>query len=82
MKRFGNDTQIAYAYNAYCFAKLSSALLRDSHKNLTSDQIVDLYANPPKDLGFSFSESKDGGKFYEFPIVIKQIRGNEIETVL
>ena len=80
VKRYGNDTQIAYAYNAYCFAKLSSVLLRDASQKITSDQIVELYTNPPKDLGFRFSESKDGGKFYEFPIVIKQIRGNGIET--
>jgi branched-chain amino acid transport system substrate-binding protein len=80
LKRYGNDAQIAYAYNAYSFAKVTSALIRGLDKNLTSEQVIHLYANPPKNFGFTFTESTDGGRFYEFPIVIKQIHGSEIKT--
>jgi branched-chain amino acid transport system substrate-binding protein len=80
LKRYGNDAQIAYAYNAYSFAKVSAALLQNAGNKLTSIEIMKLYQSPPKNLGFSFADTKDGGRFYDFPIVIKQIKGNEIET--
>ena len=80
LKRYGNDAQIAYAYNAYSFAKVSAALLQSAGNKLAPDEIMKLYQNPPMNLGFRFADTKDGGRFYDFPIVIKQIKGNDIET--
>ena len=80
LKRYGNDAQIAYAYNSYTFAKLTSVLFKNAHMDLTSDKIMDMYANPPNNLGFNFSDTKEGGRFYEFPLVVKKIHGNEIEV--
>jgi hypothetical protein len=59
---------------------VSAALLQNAGNKLTSIEIMKLYQSPPKNLGFSFADTKDGGRFYDFSIVIKQIKGNEIET--
>jgi hypothetical protein len=50
-------------------------LFAREHKDLTSDEIMNRYANPPKNLGFNFTDTKNGGRFYEFPLVIKKIDG-------
>lgn len=80
-KRFGNDAQIAYAYNAYEFAKLTGQLFNSVSKSLSAEQILDSYLHPPSDVSFSVRETALGGRFYEFPLVIKKIVNGEIVKV-
>ena len=39
------------------------------------EEILAAYKNPPKSFGLNYMEQ---GRYYEFPIVIKMIKGTEI----
>lgn len=81
LQKYKNDNQIAYAYNAFVFAKLSGLLLKDIDRQLTPEETIRLYSNPPDNLGFRFQENNSGGKFYEFPLVIKKIVGDSFVEI-
>lgn len=84
LKKYGNDNQIAYAFNAYTFAKLASDIFGKQQGELDGDMIIDLFTKslPSSVSEFAYKDTKDGGKFYQFNIVVKQIEGNEIKTVM
>ncbi len=81
LQKYKTDNQIAYAYNAFVFAKLSGILFKNIDQQLSAEEIIKLYSNPPGNLGFRFRENNSGGKFYEFPLVIKKIVGNSFVEV-
>lgn len=81
LQKYRNDNQIAYAYNAFTFVKLSRILFRNVDRQIDADEIIQLYSNPPNNLGFKFQENNSGGKFYEFPLVINKIvKGTFVEV--
>jgi len=75
-EKYGNNNQISYAYNAYLFAKQSSYVF-DGHTALTPEEIVQRYAQNDRAGAYNFQESKEFGRFFEYPFVIKQITKGE-----
>lgn len=84
-ERFGNDAQIAYAYNAYIFAKLTAQLFAKdkSLDTLNADRIVNRYTSMEalRNQPFRFRETAEGGRFYEFPLVIRKIEKDRFVTI-
>lgn len=81
--RFGNDYQLAYAGNAFDMAMVIGRLF-NSGNNFSSRQIIENLGSVSKTEGvggmFSFSDSSDDPHFH-FPVQLKQIKGEKIETV-
>ena len=77
---FKNDSQIAYAYNAYEFAKLASIVFTNLKTALSGEEIVNLFMHPPLSAPFQVKESDQSGRYYEFPLVIKKIIKDKIVT--
>lgn len=74
-KRFTDDAQIAYAYNAYEFAKLSSEVFAGT-PSATPEEVIAAYAKAAAaSKTFTLRDTPDGGRFFEFPLQVKIIRG-------
>ena len=84
LKRYGDDIEIAYAANAYDFILLTGKLLGSHGRKLSAEEILALYAAVPPERGVSglrqFKESADGGRYFDFPVVVRRIDGNTIVT--
>ena len=84
-ERFGTDTQIVYAANAYEFAKTMAYLqpkLAADHSPSNILRQLQLISGRSGVLGnYSYRQSERDGQYFEFPIAIKQIRGNDWLTI-
>lgn len=82
--RYGNDIQTAYAYNGYVVANVIRDLSNKVSITKTGgilDSLEELTSNDKERYPFRFKNNKDGGKYWEFPIVIKKITGETFKTV-
>ena len=76
-KRFGTDLQIAFAYNAYetlryIQSELSAAVLR------SPNEVISRLVNPAAVNSWPFRviSSEAGGRYFEFPLVVRQVSGD------
>jgi branched-chain amino acid transport system substrate-binding protein len=76
---FGNDVQVQYAGNAYDFANLLVDALK--HKEDTTS-ILDAIDRQHARLGVTGNFSPEGdpsvGRYFQFPVVLKEVRGSSI----
>ena len=81
MKRYGNDLQLAYAGNAYDIANLLAKTFEGAAATQSAEEIVSALRNKPPHAGvsrtFRYRLTKEGGAYFEFPIYIKQIKGED-----
>jgi len=79
---FGDDIQIAYAANAYEFARLTASLFSGLKQLPTSDQILNAYTGVAAQDGvtgpYRFTSSSDGDRYFEFEIRVKKIAGGKV----
>ena len=85
VSQIGNDMQLAYAANAYDFATLSAKLFGSLTQKPSAEEILSSYANSGLQSGASgdyrFVKSGDGGKHFEFDIVVRKITGDTTEEM-
>ena len=82
--RFGNDYQIAYAANAYEFARLTADLFGEGGQKPSADAILEAYrsAKPRQGAAGETAPVRDAeGVYFKFPIAVKRIRGEQVEAV-
>ena len=83
-KRFGNTGQIATAANGYDFAVLVGKLFQTSKVELSAGEILKKFreASPQDGITgrYRYASSSKGGQFFDFPIVVKTVRGNTFEV--
>lgn len=85
IKNFGNDLQTAYAANAYEFAMMVGELFNQSTNTEPKKIIAELSSYPGREgvTGrYQLLESEFGDKYFDFPVSIKRINGENDETVL
>jgi len=82
IKAFGDDIQIAYAANAYEFARLTASLFANREKIPSSTQILAAYTGVEEQDGvtgpYRFKSSSDGDRYFEFDIRVKKIAGGKV----
>lgn len=78
-KKYGNETFIAFAANAYDFITLSAKL---TSENNTAKSLVKAFKDVKNGKGaggeFDYQDSKEFGSGYIFPVAMKEIRNGEI----
>ena len=74
-KRFGNDTQIAYAYNAFESALLIAKIAAEAPTARGAKLLdaVETALKQTKDAPYVYRSTKDGGKHMAFAIAVKKI---------
>jgi len=81
LKKYKNDAQIAYAYNAYEFAKTSATVLPKDNSNLNSEEIIDLYLKKERSDIFTVEKTPEGVPYYKFPLVMKVIKNDKFSEI-
>jgi len=85
VKRYGNDFQIAYAANAYEFAKLIIHLFGGLSEKLSAETILEKIAQTESTDGaagkYTVEKSSESGSYSRFPIAVKQIEGTNIKVI-
>lgn len=77
---FGNDSQVTHAGNAYDFSRMSCESLTDGRYG--SEELIEKLKQVRRRgvLGtFAYVRSESADQFFAFPIMIKTIRGQEIQ---
>jgi len=79
-KKFGNDIQIAYAYNAYGTFQHVGALRSELEASKDGAQMISILAQNDRSAEhrFTFRDTPAGGRFYQYEIVVKQIEKDHI----
>ena len=84
MKKYTNDTHIGFAANAYEFAQLVSEILPRDHKP-SSTELLNIFSKVKDKNGalgrYSYTEDDKGGRYFDFPIVLKRILNGKILAV-
>ena len=81
-EQFGNVAQITFAGSTYDLALMVGQIVAKFPRELSSDAILTELENPTRHNGvlgeFRYRNVPAVGKYFEFPIVVKQISGNRI----
>lgn len=74
----GTDEHITFAGNAYDISSIIAQAI-GSLQSMTGESIAAAIRNTPPGNGvlgqYSFRDDKEGGQYFDFPIVMKEIRG-------
>jgi ABC-type branched-subunit amino acid transport system substrate-binding protein len=85
IERFKNDIQIPWAANAYDFVTLSSELFNNLESKPTTERILELFSQDRIHNGaggaYHYVNSPTEGKYFEYPIVVKKIIGQNFQEV-
>jgi branched-chain amino acid transport system substrate-binding protein len=83
LKKYNNDIQVAYAYNAFEMTKLVGEKLGDLKEKQNPQQLINsfLKLSDQNHLRFKIERTFDGDPYYSFKIVIKEINANDIKVV-
>jgi ABC-type branched-subunit amino acid transport system substrate-binding protein len=85
IKQFGNDIQIPWAANTYDFVMLAGSLLNNFSQKPAAEEILNLLSKAQVANGaggsYHYVDSEAVGKYFEYPIVVKAIRGDEFQLV-
>lgn len=73
IQQFKNDSQITYAGNGYDFANLACSLLNDQVSETLMSRLTESKTHNGVLGDFKFIKTNSGDKYFQFPIVIKQI---------
>ncbi len=77
--RYGNETEISYAYNAYVFALRTMELAGNPAAFDNPEVILSGYFTDRDVLGYRARQSGEAGRFLEFPMVLRRISGAAFE---
>jgi len=84
-KRTGSDIQIPWAANMYDFVMLAGELLTHFESKPSPEEILSRFSFSGRRQGaggaFRYVDSPVEGKYFEYPIVVRQIRGNDFHLV-
>lgn len=80
---FQNESQLSFGAPAYEFALTVGDLFGDRSEPPSSDKILDLFAELPTRQGvaagpYHYVNDSKVGRFFEFPLVVKRIEGNNL----
>ena len=85
LEKFKNDSQLPWAANAYDVAVLLGEILNSESETIASDEIMSKLKFAGKRLGaggeYSFQDSKEGGKYFEYPLAVFRIEGQKHRIV-
>jgi branched-chain amino acid transport system substrate-binding protein len=74
-KKYGNDAQIAYAYNAYQFALTTAVVFPSGGEIPVAREIVARYRTVERAGVFRQQVTPSGAKYFEFPLTIRKVTG-------
>ena len=81
---FGNDAQIAYGFNGYAWAAITAEIFESVQATPSNSAIIKLYSSVKGNEGgvkFRYRETPDGDRYYEFPVVLKQIKDGAFKVI-
>lgn len=84
-QQFKNSSQIGFAALAYEFAILTGELFDNHSFELSPKEIISRFTTVKKRAGYAagpytFKDTPDAGKYFEFPVVIKEIQGGKVKV--
>lgn len=79
--RFGSDTQITYAYNAYAFARRTAEFLPVLQSRPSAEKLLSLYSAESSLKTYEFRSDPALGNFYEFDLALFQVRDGNFRQV-
>ena len=83
--KYGNDYQLAYAGNSYDMAMVIGRLF-NSNTKFTPRQIIELLRSVKGAEGvggeYGFTDAPGGDPHFQFPVQLKKIAGEQIQTVI
>ena len=85
LQHIGNDSQIAYAANAFEFANLLSLLFGNTNDNWKGEIVLDRIRNISSRIGvlgeYSFKSSAAEGMSFSFPIAVKEVTRTGVKVI-
>ena len=81
-----NESQLAFAAPAYELAMTLGVLFNGERGNLSGDQIVNKFSSVAERQGvaagpYRYINDSKTGQYFQFPIVVKKIVGNNFEAI-
>ena len=80
--RYHNDTQISFAYNAYAFAKQTTALFGKRPIPTQAEEVMALFSKNSKSGEFLYREDEKSGKYFAFKLGLKQVADGKFFELL
>ena len=77
--RFENENQIAFAYNAYCMAKMLAKEFGKLMAKPSTTQILSVLKSAEAENTYHFTNTSRGGNYYKFDIAIMRVEGAGFE---
>lgn len=77
LSRFGEDIQVAYAFNAYRMGKVLSKVCSGDHSSAGSI-LTGLKDGAAEVENLSFVEEPDSGGYFQTPLVVRRVQGGKI----
>jgi branched-chain amino acid transport system substrate-binding protein len=81
VERFGNNAQISYAYDAYELARYTASLFPQSESPPSREMIVKRYTALGDHHAFSVQKSTEGVTYFKYPLIMRQVQGNDFKDV-
>lgn len=82
--KFGNGDQLSYAFNGYAWAAISGELFSSVLHRPSAEEIVNLYTSVGGREGgvsFRYRDTVDGGRYWEFPALLKVVRNRWVAVL-
>jgi ABC-type branched-subunit amino acid transport system substrate-binding protein len=76
LEKHGNDAQVAYAYNAYEFARTSALVFPEPITPLSSEAIIPRYLKVTRKDIFTMEKTPEGANYFNYPLVMRMVKGN------
>jgi branched-chain amino acid transport system substrate-binding protein len=85
-QKFGHASQLAFGAPAYEFARALGTIIATASHRLSGAEFLNALENLPEQKGLAagpyvFRNTPEAGKFFDFPLVVKEIRGREFVVV-
>jgi ABC-type branched-subunit amino acid transport system substrate-binding protein len=78
IKKYGNKSNLSFAYNGYYFALAMADSLKGNKSILTSEELIsELRDYKDADSGVIFKEDPNFGQYFSFPIELKKVISSE-----
>ncbi len=76
LKKFGNESQIAYAYNSYAWAVITAEIFANRIEHPNAEKIMKMYSEAKGNEGgltFEYRAAENGDHYFRYPIIVKEI---------